>query len=1273
MPNEDGQPGSPSSKDVRPRSPLALDSGPVNRWALVVGVSRYQHDSLNLKFAAKDAEELTKILRSGQCGTFTDIRTLIDAEATTAGVTRALRSFFAQAAANDLVLLYFSCHGGPDPKRPKSEVMYLLTHDADPNDIAGTALRMDEINRSLQDYVEAQRRLIFLDTCHSGFAGAVGAKAGEGHAGPMIDFLQRNLSAEGIGWLTSAEGGEVSFEDQRWGGGHGVFTHYLLEGLRGAADGFPDKPKDGVVSIDELFEFVRAKVREDAAVRQAQNPFISISGSIRRLPLAYTGDFDARKLADLGADLYRLGRREGERVHYLAAADRFMEAARVAQGRHPAAEAGLGRALLAAGKAEDAAAVLRGLVDRDAAGAPAEVWLDLGLALAESGRFDPAAQALDRFVSAVPDDPAAAFAKAAGDSLARRESGRKRALLIGIDVFRDPTLPRFRGCVNDVTLMHDVLVDTLGFDPADIAMLTNEKATRAALRAALRRLARDCEVGDLVLVHYSGLALPDDHPLIASGASDAFLFAHDSRPSESGVQNAVGFDELHGALMKLRALNKALVLDAPVQTRFIRLAEEKADYNLWTAERPNRLSIEGSFVLRGESVQAGLFSGCLVEALRAAADPEALANGDLLRAVRAAIAGRRAAIAGRHADQEPQLIGDPGLPFLARSRLHMAMWAFAGRQSYRDLGASDIGRLYNRYSGLVKGPFPAWHASIGRGFAAHRVFEPAVRALKKALVESGGEPADLLLDLGRAQLGARDYQGAIASFRRHSQAAGRAGAGDIEARTQAWVALIERLARSGRHALLVGVEKQAASALPYAVGAEQDVLALRAAIETRYDFAPGDITVLVNEQATRQAIGDAVRALVERAREGAALLFFAGNGSTEMDRPTLLPYDARIAGTRDITFDDLRGWIGPHAGNLVTILDAGWAQPPESDKGFRYAMPEAGPAMATREIRKRPARPAAETTGTGGPSFAASAHPAEAVARPVDAAGCRLGEVTILGGSIRYVASGSLPPLRSPDIHDGQPGGVLTGRLVQILKATDAANLTWRRWTDPLAAQADLIPPLVIASDLDAPAFVPGDLMIALETEIADYQRTPYLALADALTQLIRTEALPPRYEVNLGILNLAIGRAGDGMDRLSHAVQPSGEPTPAAAAPAGPFDADLAAEYDWAAHYHLGRAYVERGVEPGIAVKMLRYARDRRWDEPRTAYYLGRAILQMLDHRQVSEAEEELQRYLDRGAPLGDRDTVTTMLGQLRTIAQSLTLPAPGASAGLYGGTGAG
>ena len=57
--------------------------------------------------------------------------------------------------------------------------------------------------------------------------------------------------------IFSASGGsEFSREDQRWGGGHGVFTYYLLKGLRGEANA------DGndMVTIGELEDYLRREV-----------------------------------------------------------------------------------------------------------------------------------------------------------------------------------------------------------------------------------------------------------------------------------------------------------------------------------------------------------------------------------------------------------------------------------------------------------------------------------------------------------------------------------------------------------------------------------------------------------------------------------------------------------------------------------------------------------------------------------------------------------------------------------------------------------------------------------------------------------------------------------------------------------------------------------------------------------------------------------------------------------------------------------------------------
>jgi uncharacterized caspase-like protein len=69
------------------------------------------------------------------------------AAATTAAITRALRSFLKKPARDDVVLLYFACHGAPDVDRPN--IVYLISHDTDPDDISGTALPMREIDLSL--------------------------------------------------------------------------------------------------------------------------------------------------------------------------------------------------------------------------------------------------------------------------------------------------------------------------------------------------------------------------------------------------------------------------------------------------------------------------------------------------------------------------------------------------------------------------------------------------------------------------------------------------------------------------------------------------------------------------------------------------------------------------------------------------------------------------------------------------------------------------------------------------------------------------------------------------------------------------------------------------------------------------------------------------------------------------------------------------------------------------------------------------------------------
>jgi uncharacterized caspase-like protein len=256
----------------------------VDRWAVIIGVSKYEDESLDLRYADRDAEEFNKLLLSAIGGNFKadHIKKLTNHEATTANVTKALRSFLKKPGRNDLVIIYFACHGTPDFDCPKN--IYLLTHDTDPNDISGTAIPMREIDLSLRENLLSERVIIFADTCHSAaISRGIGSRSAANETALVNHYLKEvSTSRGGIALLTSSEANEVSFEDAKWGGGHGVFTHFLLRGMQGEAD----VNQNGFVTVGELFEYVRAKVQE--ATEYRQHPSIGTNPFDRDLPLAIT-------------------------------------------------------------------------------------------------------------------------------------------------------------------------------------------------------------------------------------------------------------------------------------------------------------------------------------------------------------------------------------------------------------------------------------------------------------------------------------------------------------------------------------------------------------------------------------------------------------------------------------------------------------------------------------------------------------------------------------------------------------------------------------------------------------------------------------------------------------------------------------------------------------------------------------------------------------------------------------------------------------------------
>jgi uncharacterized caspase-like protein len=234
------------------------------RWAVVIGVGEYQSaDIPDLKFAQADAQAVHDFLRSDAAGPFEEDHVLFlsNENATAARMREALFVFLQQADWDDLVFIYYAGHGAPDPARPDN--LYLLPHDADVNALAATAFPMWDVKTALRRQIAAERVIVIADACHSAGTADGGASGGDGNsiAGSFAELFtpSRRLM------MTAADTNEFSLEDARWGG-HGVFTHFLLEALQGKGDA----NGDGIITFTETFDHVSKSVV--GATQGRQNP-----------------------------------------------------------------------------------------------------------------------------------------------------------------------------------------------------------------------------------------------------------------------------------------------------------------------------------------------------------------------------------------------------------------------------------------------------------------------------------------------------------------------------------------------------------------------------------------------------------------------------------------------------------------------------------------------------------------------------------------------------------------------------------------------------------------------------------------------------------------------------------------------------------------------------------------------------------------------------------------------------------------------------------------
>jgi hypothetical protein len=256
------------------------------KWAVVIGISDYREEGLNLRYADRDAEKVRDFLVEKGRFRSDRVRLLTDQRATYSEIRTALFNFLAATQPDDMVLIFLAGHGVQDVVNPDN--FFFLTHDSDVKNLGGTAVPMWDLGNVMDYTIRSQRIMVFADTCHSG------AALGRGGVNPgrSLNFFNKYLEVlarkKGRLVLTASQAHENSLEAEKFG--QGVFTHALLLGLSGSAD---DNPNDGVVTAGELVDYIREKVPEDTGGEQ--HPSFSEQGFDMNLPLSYVASAKASK------------------------------------------------------------------------------------------------------------------------------------------------------------------------------------------------------------------------------------------------------------------------------------------------------------------------------------------------------------------------------------------------------------------------------------------------------------------------------------------------------------------------------------------------------------------------------------------------------------------------------------------------------------------------------------------------------------------------------------------------------------------------------------------------------------------------------------------------------------------------------------------------------------------------------------------------------------------------------------------------------------------
>ncbi|NUQ65780.1 MAG: SUMF1/EgtB/PvdO family nonheme iron enzyme [Pirellulales bacterium] len=243
--------GQEPQKNIARDGSLAAQLEAGRKWAVLVGINKYLDPQIpSLRYCVSDARQLARALAESagyeaeRILLITDDQPEDHLQPLGINLRHQIRGWLKKAEPRDTVVVAFSGHGFLDERGQG----FLAPKDCEKDSLGLTGFRIDDL-RDMLHQCKASQKLLILDCCHSG-----GERSVEGVGASSRELGMAFQQAAGLITLASCDKNETSREWEAKS--QGLFTYYLVEGLKGAAD----YDRNGVIDSYELHRYTLDQV-----------------------------------------------------------------------------------------------------------------------------------------------------------------------------------------------------------------------------------------------------------------------------------------------------------------------------------------------------------------------------------------------------------------------------------------------------------------------------------------------------------------------------------------------------------------------------------------------------------------------------------------------------------------------------------------------------------------------------------------------------------------------------------------------------------------------------------------------------------------------------------------------------------------------------------------------------------------------------------------------------------------------------------------------------